>query len=119
MSDSKDERDDFEKAVEETGRLVSTASARVLQVDVAEYQRYLDDADLSEAQKKDVVEALWSIMVSFVELGFGIHPVQEVCGDLPEETLRSSALRPDPAYSEDGLDKEFQSVAGESETPAA
>ena len=119
MSDSKDKRDDFEKAVEETGTLVSTVPARVLQVDVGKYQRYLDHANLSEAQKKEVIEALWSIMVSFVELGFGIHPMQEVCGDLPEETLQPSAMRPVPVYSEDGLDKEFQCATGESEAPGA
>lgn len=40
----------------------------------------LDDSDLTEEQKRRVLEDLWSIIVNFVELGFQVHPVQEVCG---------------------------------------
>lgn len=57
------------------------ASARpVLTVDVEKYQAYLDESGLSDEQKEEFLRALWSIMVSFVELGFGVHPLQEVCG---------------------------------------
>ncbi|KAA8607296.1 hypothetical protein, partial [Salipiger aestuarii] len=27
-----------------------------------------------------ITKALWSIIVGFIDLGFGIHPLQEVCG---------------------------------------
>jgi hypothetical protein len=57
------------------------ASARpVLTVDVRKYQSLIDDPTLSEAQKEEVLRALWSIVVTFVELGFGVLPLQEVCG---------------------------------------
>lgn len=49
-------------------------------VDVERYQRYLDDTDLTEAEKKEFLQALWNVIISFVELGFGVHPLQEVCG---------------------------------------
>jgi len=49
-------------------------------VDVERYQHLLDDPALSEEQKQQIIEALWSIIVNFVELGFGVHPVQEACG---------------------------------------
>jgi hypothetical protein len=42
----------------------------ILTVDVEKYQAYLDGADMSEAQKEEFLQALWSIMVSFVDLGF-------------------------------------------------
>lgn len=63
-------------------------SARpVLTVDIGKYQALLDDCDLSEEQKEEVLRALWSIVVTFVELGFGVHPLQEVCGQDSEESF--------------------------------
>ncbi|NWH08518.1 MAG: hypothetical protein HXY22_07760 [Alphaproteobacteria bacterium] len=57
------------------------SSARpTLSVDVALYQSYLDDTDLSEAQKDEFLRALWAVVVSFVELGFEVHPLQQVGG---------------------------------------
>lgn len=53
----------------------------ILTVDVEKYQAYLDGADMTEAQKAEFLEAMWSIIVSFVDLGFGVHPLQEVCGE--------------------------------------
>ena len=47
-----------------------------LTVDVERYQAYLDGADMTEEQKEEFLQAFWSIIVSFVELGFGVHPVQ-------------------------------------------
>ena len=35
---------------------------------------------MTDAQKEEFLQALWSIIVNFVELGFGVHPLQEVCG---------------------------------------
>lgn len=51
-----------------------------LSVDVEKYQSLLDEANLTDAQKEQVLQALWSIIVSFVKLGFEVHPLQEVCG---------------------------------------
>lgn len=57
------------------------ASARsVLTVDVEKYQSWLDSSEMSQAQKEEFLQALWSIVVSFVELGYGVHPLQETCG---------------------------------------
>jgi len=55
-----------------------------LEVDFERYQSYLDEEDLSEAEKQAFVEALWSIVLNFVDLGFGVHPLQKVCGQIPE-----------------------------------
>ena len=55
-----------------------TSAKRILQVDIERYQRYLDDADMSEADKADILQALWQIIISFVDLGYGVHPLQEV-----------------------------------------
>ena len=64
-----------------------------LTIDWERYGRYLEDSDLSEEDKRAFIEALWSIIVSFVDMGFGINPVQEICGEV--EPLK--ALDPDSA----------------------
>lgn len=49
-----------------------------LKFDPAPYMHYLNDADLNDAQKAELLETLWQIMVHFVDLGIGISPIQEV-----------------------------------------
>ncbi|RLK00689.1 hypothetical protein [Ruegeria conchae] len=57
-----------------------TSTKPTLSVDVERYQHFLDESDLTEVQKAEFLQSLWNIMMSFVELGFGVHPLQEVCG---------------------------------------
>lgn len=45
--------------------------------DVARYETYLAETDLSEDQKREFLQALWSIICSFVELGFEIRAEDE------------------------------------------
>ena len=47
-----------------------------LAFDFREYQRFVDDSDWTEAQKREFLEAVWQIIVGFVDLGFKLHPVQ-------------------------------------------
>ncbi|MCC0007710.1 MAG: hypothetical protein H6876_06245 [Hyphomicrobiaceae bacterium] len=47
-----------------------------LKIDWRVYEEYLADADIPEDQKKELIEALWGIIVSFVDLGFGIESAQ-------------------------------------------
>lgn len=49
------------------------------------YARYLEDSDLTEDQKREFIETLWNIIVSFVDLGFGIHPLQQAASDECEQ----------------------------------
>jgi hypothetical protein len=57
------------------------AAARpIVTVDVEKYQSYLDGSNMTDRQKEEFLQALWSVMVTFVELGFRVHPLQEVCG---------------------------------------
>jgi hypothetical protein len=51
-----------------------------LTIDLKAYEPYLADSDLTEEQKQEFLQALWSIIVAFVDLGFDIHPVQQVSG---------------------------------------
>ena len=45
--------------------------------DLREYLAFLDDTNLSEAQKIELLQTLWSIMSAFVDLAFGTDPVQQ------------------------------------------
>ena len=59
------------------------AARRIIKVDVARYQAYLDGTGMTDQQKKDFLQAMWLVMISFVELGFEVHPIQDVCGKTP------------------------------------
>lgn len=87
-----------------------------LTIDWDAYLPFLEDENISEEEKHELIEALWSIMVSFVDLGFGVHPVQQVCGkdvslaDLSAaDVLKSGAKSPQPNQTE----TVYQSAASE------
>ena len=53
-----------------------------LQFDPARYAAELEGYDLTEAQRQELLLILWSIMQSFVELGFTV----DVCTALLDDT---------------------------------
>ncbi|WP_107496001.1 hypothetical protein [Thalassobius sp. I31.1] len=57
-----------------------------LTIDWEAYLPFFEDADISEAQKRELIETLWGVMTAFVDLGFGIHPVQQACGKTDDYT---------------------------------
>ena len=73
-----------------------------LSIDWELYGSYLDQSDLSDDQKREFIESLWSIVVSFVDLGFGIAPVQVACEQNTNSTLRLPA---DLLFSDDNIPK--------------
>jgi hypothetical protein len=77
-----------------------------LTIDWDAYLPFFEDEDISEEDKNALIEALWSIVVSFVDLGFGVHPVQQACGknndplsDVPPDLL--SLLKSEQLEQED------------------
>ncbi len=58
---------------------ISENGLPALSIDWELYGHYLDDSDLSEADKRACIETLWSIMVSFVDMGFRLAPVPDIC----------------------------------------
>jgi hypothetical protein len=67
--------------------------------DVSRYEHFLEDQGLSAEQKRAMLEALWSIIVGFVDLGFGVHPVQQACGQNRDEESEHSGGVLDEVYS--------------------
>jgi len=49
-----------------------------LKLDTEAYLSQLDDWDITEDEKSQLLDALWGVLVSFAEIGFEIHPVQRV-----------------------------------------
>lgn len=59
-------------------------SKKSLQIDTAKYQALLDDAGLSDDQKKEIIFELWKIIIPFVDLGFKVSPLDLGCGKLAQ-----------------------------------
>ena len=75
-------------------------SSPTIAVDYDAYAHFLENAGLSEAEKRELLQALWSIICSFVQLGYGVHPAQQACGkffDNPPQA--ASTLSPESARS--------------------
>lgn len=64
----------------------------ILRIDYALYESHLRDSDLSEIEKQAFLESLWNIIVGFVDLGFGVHPLQQAEADRCEQDLDLSSL---------------------------
>ncbi len=54
-----------------------------LQFDPDKYRSEVEQFDITEAQKQELLTTLWSIMRSFVELGFSV----DVCAALLDEPI--------------------------------
>ena len=78
---------------------------RALTLDVARYEQYLDDPALNPEQKRQFIEALWSIVVAFVDLGFSVEAEEaqdeEACGKLTEAPVAPAVLADDVVNLED------------------
>ena len=57
------------------------STRRALTIDVDFYQSHLDDSDLSDAEKEAFLQALWNIVIAFVDLGYELNPVQKFSGE--------------------------------------
>ena len=51
-----------------------------IQFDAREFAHFLADLDATEAQKLEYIETLWTIVLHFIDMGFGIHPLQMALG---------------------------------------
>lgn len=49
-----------------------------LTIDVDYYQAVIDDPDVSEDRKRELIEIIGNIVIQFIDLGFGVHAVQLV-----------------------------------------
>lgn len=59
--------------------------------DLRVYEPHLERFRLTPAQRDEFLKVLWTILVGFVDLGYGIHPTQHpsVTDDLDDTILRT------------------------------
>lgn len=66
-------------------------------VDYEKYLHFLEDADISDQDKREFLQTLCGIICEFVSLGFGVHPVQQAqkpCGKREEISAKPSLTAP-------------------------
>lgn len=61
-----------------------------LVLDVEEYMFDLEDWDISDTRKHEILAALWHIMGVLVDIGFGVDTVQYLLPDIFEKASRDS-----------------------------
>lgn len=69
------------------------------------YAHYLENADLSEDEKRQLIETLWTIIVSLVDFGFGVIPAsappeKQACGKLSENPPNIALMGPNALHCE-------------------
>ena len=64
---------------------VAKIAPPTLTIDWELYGKYLDESNLSDTEKREFLETLFAIVVSAVDLGFGVHPVQQATGNICEQ----------------------------------
>ena len=86
-----------------TGTQAPPEAPPSLTIDWQAYAAMLEESDWSDEQKRELVETLWSIVVAFVDLGFGVHPAQQACGQASAEAefaMRDMLCLPDTAQDQ-------------------
>jgi hypothetical protein len=65
--------------------------AFVMLLDIKKYMHHVDQLDLSQAQKEELMHTVWRLMESSVDQTFGLHPVQQCCKSGVNNSLQSPA----------------------------
>lgn len=61
--------------------------------DARAFIQHLSECDWSDEEKCAYVQMIWEILVQFIDLGFGAHPLQQVCGQVGGSLDLSGASR--------------------------
>lgn len=95
---------------EDAGSAGEMGYAGLPKLDVEEYLHYVDDFDLTEERKVELLETLWSIMYAFVQMGHGVDSIHRCLPALAELTSEA-----DSDGVEKGNSKKFNAAAAERE----
>lgn len=77
-------------AMDPDGKVVAPADGKIrrnlpapaLRFDWTDWLPYLEDQDIPEDRKRELIESLWSIVVSFVDLGWQVTSQPEFSGEV-------------------------------------
>ena len=70
---------------EERDKPGGNESRPALTIDWDLYEAMLEEYECSDDQKRELIETLWSIVLTFVDFGFGIGSPALPCGQLVDE----------------------------------
>jgi len=76
----------------------TTNTPNRLEFDVQEFMHYLDDTDLTDQEKREMIDSLWVIKCEFVALGFEVRPAKQAenaCG----KHSKNNGERASPSHS--------------------
>jgi len=65
----------------ETPHTSPTPPPHEVAFDWRDWLPHLAEADIPDADKQAMIEALWSIVVAFVALGFAVKSTADLCGE--------------------------------------
>lgn len=68
---------------------LDTQTPRPSKLDIKKYQAHIDEFDLTDEQQRELLETLWAIMMTFVDIGFGVDVVQLLFSDVASDSLNS------------------------------
>lgn len=90
-----------------------------LAFDWAIYAHHLKESDLSESQKRQLIETLWTIATIFADIGFGTHPVQQASGQdaCGEQADLAALIADDVLCLGDNSETSTNEKSGESVAP--
>jgi len=83
------------RAVDEYDHTNPPHNRAAVEFDFKAYLPFLEDNTIPDIEKKKLIEAVWSIVLTFVDIGFDVHPVQHVLNArnapiLPQENALNS-----------------------------
>lgn len=84
---------DILKEFEAARRAAAAPTVSTLAFDKEKYLPELEDTDLTEEQKIEMLQALWSIMEAFVDLGFGVNSIHRFFSERAAESSESGMDR--------------------------
>lgn len=85
-------QDDILQDDEAAGLTGTDPDVSVAVFDEEKYLPELADADLTEEQKIAMLQALWSIMQAFVDLGFGVNSIHSFFPEIAAKTSEAEAV---------------------------
>lgn len=85
------------KTIGETSKPPPIAALPIIEVDWDYYMELLAEVEGSEADKRELIETLWAISMSFVDFAFGTHPVQLANGNGCAQKSKSGEKSPPSA----------------------
>ncbi|QPH54677.1 hypothetical protein [Pontivivens ytuae] len=62
----------------------SAAGKPSAEIDLQACLHLLDDMDAPDEQKLELLAIVANIVTAFVDMGFGLHPIQQSCGQIAE-----------------------------------